>query len=228
MRMRTTPDQMSSPASVTTNDGTPAFVITSAWTKPIAVVHASAATIAGPPGPPGVLGTQEERHHDAADRADERDREVDLPDQEHEDDADRDRGDRGHLQEEVGEVALGEERVVEEAEDDDDDDEADDDRQRPELAGANSLPPVLEVARDSVPPRLPRAGESRAASGSAIAEAVGSTPRSRIAHGSATSAGSSIPGTWPIVPAVIACTTSCWVVFGPLEHARLADRGGAR
>ena len=55
VRIRTTPDQISSPASVTTNEGTPAFVITSACTKPIAVVMASATIIAahqGHPGPP--------------------------------------------------------------------------------------------------------------------------------------------------------------------------------
>ena len=118
VRIRTTPDQMSRPASVTTNDGTPAFVITSAWTKPIAVVTRSANDDRRPPGPARVVGTQEQRHHDAADRADEGDREVDLADQEHEDDADRDRRDRRHLQQEVREVALGEERVVEQAEDD--------------------------------------------------------------------------------------------------------------
>src|SRR5207247_9299761 len=56
VRMRTTPDQMSSPASVTTKDGTPALVMTSAWTKPIAVVHASANAMAAHQGQPGSSG----------------------------------------------------------------------------------------------------------------------------------------------------------------------------
>ena len=54
----------------------------------------------------------------------------------------------GHLQEQVREVALGEEGVVEDAERDDDDDEADDDRERAELAGLHALPPQAHVARE--------------------------------------------------------------------------------
>ena len=211
VRIRTTPDQMSSPASVTTNDGTPAFVITSAWRKPIVVVHAERGHDRGPPGPPGVVRTQEERHHDAADRAHERHGQVDLPDQEHEDDADRDRGDRGHLQEEVGEVALGEERLVEEAEDDDDDDEADDDRQRPELAGADSLPPVLERTRRvslGAPSPLGRRGRKRLRDSPKRWDRRSGPARSRVHLRPAVH-----PGDVPDVPAVIACTTSCCVVF---------------
>ena len=56
VRMRTTPDQMSSPASVTTKEGTPAFVITSACTKPIAVVMRRAAGTASHHGQPGSSG----------------------------------------------------------------------------------------------------------------------------------------------------------------------------
>jgi hypothetical protein len=56
VRIRTTPDQISSPASVTTKEGTPAFVITRACTKPIAVVHRSAARMAAHQGQPGSSG----------------------------------------------------------------------------------------------------------------------------------------------------------------------------
>ena len=163
-----------------------------------------------PPGPPGVLRAQEERHHDAANGAHERHRQVDLPDQEHEDDADRDRRDRGHLQEEVGEVALGEERLVEEAEDDDDDHEADDDRQRPELAGANSLPPMVEVPRQRSLRGSFALEESRAGAAPLSQRRWDRHPgpdRSRLGHLRLLH-----PRDVPIVPAVIACTTSCCVV----------------
>jgi hypothetical protein len=66
-----------------------------------------------PPGPTGIIRPQEQRHHDPADGADEGHGEIDLADQEHEDHPDRDRRDRRHLQQEVREVSLGEERVVE-------------------------------------------------------------------------------------------------------------------
>ncbi len=56
VRMRTTPDQIRNPASVTTNDGTPAFVITTPCAKPIAVVISNAATIASHHGQPGSSG----------------------------------------------------------------------------------------------------------------------------------------------------------------------------
>ena len=69
-------------------------------------------------------------------------RQVDLADEQHEHHADGDGGDGRHLQQQVGEVALGEERVVEQAEHDGDDDQPDDDRQRAELAGADALPPA--------------------------------------------------------------------------------------
>ena len=56
VKIRTTPDQMRRPARVTTKDGTPAFVITSAWTNPIAVVTRRAARIASHQGHPGSSG----------------------------------------------------------------------------------------------------------------------------------------------------------------------------
>jgi hypothetical protein len=48
--MRTTPDQISRPASVTTKEGTPAFVITIACRNPMIVVTASATPIAAHAG----------------------------------------------------------------------------------------------------------------------------------------------------------------------------------
>jgi hypothetical protein len=56
VRIRTTPDQMSRPASVTTNDGTPVFVITNPWAKPIAVVQRRPAPTAAHHGQPGLSG----------------------------------------------------------------------------------------------------------------------------------------------------------------------------
>ena len=94
VRIRTTPDQIRKPARVTTNDGTPAFVITIACRNPIAVVQRSANGDRRPPRPARIVGAEEERHHDGSHGADERDGEVDLADQEDEDDADRNRRDR--------------------------------------------------------------------------------------------------------------------------------------
>src|SRR5919109_1029954 len=56
VRIRTTPDQIRKPASVTTNDGTPAFVITSACSSPMVVVQSSATPIAAHHGQPGSSG----------------------------------------------------------------------------------------------------------------------------------------------------------------------------
>ena len=56
VRIRTTPDQMSSPASVTTNEGTPALVMTIPWAQPIIVVMRSATPIAAHAGHPGLSG----------------------------------------------------------------------------------------------------------------------------------------------------------------------------
>ena len=107
VRIRTTPDQISRPASVTTNDGTPAFVITIACRNPMVVVMARAMPIAAHAGQFEASGPEQEGHQDAPDGAHERDRQVDLPDQQHEHDPDRDRRHRGHLQQQVREVPLG-------------------------------------------------------------------------------------------------------------------------
>ena len=90
--------------------------------------------------------------------------------------------------------------------------------QRPELAGSDSLPPEVQVA-----------AEARA--GNVVRERIGGDrlhPRGRridgrivdrpVAHASALSS-SRIPGTWSSVPAVMACTTSCWVVLARSSKA---------
>ncbi len=50
VRISTTPDQMSNPASVTTNEGTPALVMTSAWSRPMAVVTVNPTAMAAHQG----------------------------------------------------------------------------------------------------------------------------------------------------------------------------------
>ena len=62
VRISTTPVQMSSPASVTTNDGTPALVMTSACSRPMAVVIGSATADGRPPRPVRRVRPQQQRH----------------------------------------------------------------------------------------------------------------------------------------------------------------------
>ena len=176
-----------------------------------------------PPRPVGVVRPQQERHGDAADRADVGHRQVDLADQQHEHDADGDRGDRRHLQEQVGEVALGEEGVVEHAEHDGDDDQPDDDRQRararrrgrPATSGARSRRASRAAASSS-------AGVAGGSGSSGVTTGVGVRRATRWC-GSIVMArplpASAMPGTWSIVPAVMACTTSCCVVSARFSTA---------
>ena len=74
---------------------------------------------------------------DARDAADVADREVDLADQEHEDDAVGEHRHAGHLRDDVGEVARGEEVVGLEREEEDDQRQADQDGPAAEVAGAD-------------------------------------------------------------------------------------------
>ena len=76
----------------------------------------------------------EDRHHRGREAADGADREVDLAEQQHVDDADRDQADGGDLEHQVGQVLGGEEAVVLELEDRPDQGQADDDPQRGEVA----------------------------------------------------------------------------------------------
>ena len=81
---------------------------------------------------PAVLDV-EHRHHRGRETADGADREVDLPQQQHVHDADRDQADRRDLEHQVGEVDRGEEAVVLGLEDDPDHDHAEDHAQRREI-----------------------------------------------------------------------------------------------
>ena len=121
---------------MTTNEGTPSFVMIT----PVQQADADAGeerehqrrasgehvVVVGE----GQQGDEHARH-----AADEADRQVDLPQQQHEDDPHADGREGGRLDDEVDEVAGGEEVRVLRLEDDRDDDQPDDDRQRAELAG---------------------------------------------------------------------------------------------
>src|SRR5262249_11285579 len=125
------------------------------------------------------------------------DREIDLPDQEDEDDAEGEHRRPGHLDEDVVEVDRGEEVRRLEAEEDDDEDEAEDDRQDAEVSR-------LEVVDDATD----HAGQTSlfplvGGDASVLADDVGVGG----AHGVA-SAVAGIPETFVGMPAVIASTTS--------------------
>ena len=148
-------------------------------------------------------GQLELGNRDGTDAGHVADREIDLPDQEDEDDAEGEHRRPGHLDEDVVEVDRGEEVRRLEAEEDDDEDEAEDDRQDAEV-------PRLEVVDDATdlagqPTRLRLVGRAAA---SVLADDVDV----RGAHAVA-SAVDGIPETFVGTPAVIASTTSCWVVF---------------
>src|SRR5205823_5161600 len=107
---------------------------------------------------------------------------------------------RGHLRDEVHEVARGDELAVAGLEVDGDDDDADDDRQRAQLAVAYADPPLAR-----------RVGERLLRRGSLDGLQVvrGLDGRRRGAHARASSC---IPGTCLSCPAVIASTISRCVV----------------
>src|SRR5262249_35020548 len=131
------------------------------------------------------------------------DREVDLPEQQHEDDAEREERRSDHLVDQVREVDSGEEVRRREAEDDDDDDLADDDRQRAEVARADVElrlgPEPCNAAGELL--LLERLGALVLADDVRCRHAAVSGP---------TVAG--MPETLVGNPAVIASTTACWVV----------------
>ena len=82
------PCQASRPARVTTNEGTPKRREDKPWKSPIAVADPEPGDDRQVGGP-AVLDV-EHRHHRGGEAADGADREVDLAEQQHEDDADRD------------------------------------------------------------------------------------------------------------------------------------------
>ena len=126
------------------------------------------------------------------DARDEADREVDLAQEQNEDDADRDRRHAGHLGHEVREVAGAQIVVVLQIEEQDDPDQPEDDRQRADVAGFERLVAAADDGAEVVARRDGVDGLRL------DAHAVGSS--------------AAIPATLVATPAVIAWTTSCWVV----------------
>ena len=197
----TTPFQAINPASVTTNDGMPTLANRMPWKAPIAAPAASAATMRDHGRHLVAVGDQEDGDDHARHARHVADRQVDLAEQQHEDDAHGDRGVGRRLHDQVHEVRGREEAVVLRLEDDRDDDQPEDDRERAELARLDVGPPALrDVAQRGAPVR--RSGSGRGAH----------------AVTSATST-SSWPGTLESLPAVIAWTTSCWFVSVRLNSA---------
>ena len=100
-----TPCQASRPASVTTNAGTPMIATNEPWKAPISVAIASATMIGQNPGEVmAAVGRLELGGDDAGDAAQVGDREVDLADQQHEDDAEGEHRRARHLRDDVVEV----------------------------------------------------------------------------------------------------------------------------
>ncbi len=128
------------------------------------------------------------------DAADVADREVDLADQEDEDDAVGEQRHTGHLRDDVAEVAGAEEVVGLEREEGRDDDQPDQHRPAAEVPGADVVADPSEEAL--VGGLLPGGRSARAHEGS--------VSRSGAVDG--------MPDTFVGTPAVIAWTTSCWVV----------------
>ena len=126
------PCQASRPASVTTKDGMPNVGDHEAVEHPDRAAHGEAGQDREPRVEP--LFDGQDRHHRRREAADGADRQVDLAEQQHEDDADRDRRDRGDLKREVREVDRGEEPVVGDLEDRPDDRDAQEDADRAELS----------------------------------------------------------------------------------------------
>src|SRR3984885_11961664 len=127
------PCQANKPARVTTKEGTAKRLKRLAWRTPIA----SPTTIGGAVARWGGHAPADGTH-----------REVDLPQQQHVDDAHRDQPDGGDLQHQVGQVLGREEAVVLELEDRPDQSQADDHAQRG------------EIALDQAPDRLLRPGQA--------------------------------------------------------------------
>ena len=146
---RSTPSQKRRPASVTTNEGRPILVMIVPWRIPIPAQARSAAGDRRPPRPP-VSRAREVGHDHAAEAGDEPDREVDLPEQQDEDLAHREQAEDRSLDEQVDEVAGGQELRVEGLEEDGDQDQSRDDRQDPALAGLDPGERGSEVLADGI------------------------------------------------------------------------------
>ncbi len=129
------------------------------------------------------------------------DRKVDLAEEEDEYHSQGEHGQAGHLDDDVVEVVRGEEVRRLQAEEHDDQGQTDDDRQDPEVARTQvverSTPePSLRLDLVSFGESDPRCGDV-----------------DFRAHDASSGVVSGMPATLVGIPAVIACTTSCWVVF---------------
>ena len=150
--------------------------------------------------PPRVVvrrrGQLELGDRDGRDTAHVRDREIDLPEQEHEDDPERDHGRSRHLEDDVHEVGRREEVRRGEREVGDDRDLAEDDRQDAEISGSDvALGALPEPGLLGRVRRLDPWSDDVGPGGHSSSPAV-----------------SAIPATFVGIPAVIAVTTSCWLV----------------
>ena len=130
------------------------------------------------------------------------DREVDLAQQQHEDDAEGEHRNPRHLDDDVVEVVGAEEVRRLEAEEDDDDRQTDDDRQDAEIA----RPDVVED-----PPAEALRCLLRGQGGGRVLP--DDLDRRLGRHPTGASVAPAMPATFVGTPAVIACTTSCCVVF---------------
>ena len=114
---------------MTTNDGTPTRATIEPCPKPITRTNGDAGQHRQQPVDlVPAAGPLELGNCDGADPGHVADREIDLPEQEDEDDAEGEHRRPGHLDEDVGEVDRGEEVRRLEAEEGDDEDEAEDER----------------------------------------------------------------------------------------------------
>ncbi len=191
---------MSNPASVTTNDGTPTFATNVPCAAPIIADDGECDEDAEPAGVVTTVGELELGRSQRGNAAQEPDRQIDLRDQQHEDDTERDHRHACHLEDDVHEVRRREEVRSGEAEEGDDQHLADDDRQNAQVSR-------LEVVDRALP-------EPGALLGVPLGQP--DTRRDDLgvgAHETISGAVSAIPATFVGIPAVIACTTSCCVVF---------------
>ena len=200
-----TPCQISKPASVTTNDGTPTSATIDPWKAPISAAARIARKTQRYQGRCGAVRQLRLGDDDAGDAADEGDGEVDLADQEHEDDAVGEQARARHLRDDVREVRRREEVLRGLAEDEDDERERDDDR------------PAAEVRRSGC--SLERRCRQRL-----VLSGLDLTAGSAAVVMPAAPCGPGIPETFVGLPAVIACTTSSCDVFARSKTPALRPR----
>ena len=121
------------------------------WKAPISTHAPTASRIAISPGTSNEPSGSVSLATTTRDAADVADREVDLADQEHEDDAVGEQRRARHLREDVGEVAGAEEVLGLEGEEGDDHDQPDQDRPAAEVAAADVVEHTLAEALLGMP-----------------------------------------------------------------------------